>query len=253
MNPERQVLQNRRGKNLVALVERTNKSKGIVFLMHGLGWYKEEPLIQRIAGYLYANGYTVVRFDATNSFGESDGMFEDATITNQYEDLEDVVNWAGDQSWYSEPFSLAGQSVGGLCSLYFTYNFPDKITALSLFSTVISGDLTLETCSKEFLDDWKTKGYFSWEDDNKLKKLKWAFMEDAMQYDMLEIAPQVRAPVLMMVGDRDTQTPVTHQKRLYDRLQCPKRLHIIEGAGHTFTEEHLIKASEYYGSWIKDL
>jgi hypothetical protein len=35
-----------------------------------------------------------VLFDTTHSFGESGGNYEDATTTQYYQDLEDVISWA---------------------------------------------------------------------------------------------------------------------------------------------------------------
>lgn len=73
--------------------------QGLAFVMHGLGGFKEQPHLQVMAKAFLANGYTVVRFDTTNTFGESDGRYEDATTTNYYEDLEAVIAWAGGLSF----------------------------------------------------------------------------------------------------------------------------------------------------------
>ena len=93
---------NRKGQKVVVLIDEKKKSKGLAFVMHGLSGNKEQPHIQVIAKSFAGNGYTVVRFDTTNTFGESDGNYEDATITNYYEDLEDVISWASKQKWYKE-------------------------------------------------------------------------------------------------------------------------------------------------------
>src|SRR5260221_6400320 len=94
-------IKNRKGQKIAVIVEQPNgQTKGLAFVMHGLGGFKEQPHIQVMAEAFLDNGYRVVRFDATNSFGESEGKYEDATTTNYYEDLEDVINWSKKQSWY---------------------------------------------------------------------------------------------------------------------------------------------------------
>ena len=124
--------------------------------------------------------------------------------------------------------------------MLFAENFPAMVKALVLVSPVISGTLSMQTYPLGFLEHWKTKGFFSWEDDSKVKKLKWAFIEDARGYDALEKADKLRMPVVIIVGERDDQTPVSHQNILYERLCTIKSMHIIKGAGHLFKEkEHL--------------
>ena len=79
-----EFIQNRKGQSVAVLLERAMPQKGIAFVMHGLGGFKEQPHIQTYAKAFLDNGYTVVRFDTTNTFGESDGDYQDATTTNYY-------------------------------------------------------------------------------------------------------------------------------------------------------------------------
>jgi len=112
---EKIFIQNRKNQKLAVLVDQPENPKGLAFVMHGLGGFKEQPHIKIFAQSFQGAGYIVVRFDATNTFGESDGNYEDATTTNYYEDLEDVIGWAKTQAFYQEPFFLAGHSLGGIC------------------------------------------------------------------------------------------------------------------------------------------
>ncbi|MBT4335499.1 hypothetical protein HOD65_03435, partial [bacterium] len=115
MKLEKVIIKNRKGQGIVVLLEIAPDQKGLAFVMHGLGGYKEQPHVEVFAKAFLDNNYSVIRFDTTNTFGESDGNYEDATISNYYEDLEDVIEWAKNQEWYQEPFCLAGHSLGGIC------------------------------------------------------------------------------------------------------------------------------------------
>ncbi len=95
-------IQNHKEQKLAVIVDQMPNQKGLVFVMHGLGGFKEQPHIEMFADVWKKHSYTVIRFDTTNTFGESDGNYEDATVTNYYEDLEDVLSWAKDQSWYQD-------------------------------------------------------------------------------------------------------------------------------------------------------
>jgi alpha/beta superfamily hydrolase len=109
---EKLFIKNRKNQNIIIILEESKDSKGLVFVMHALGATKDQPQIQTFAKAFKDNNYTVIRFDATNSCGESDGDYADATITNYYEDLEDVIKWAKNQNFYQEPFVLCGHSLG---------------------------------------------------------------------------------------------------------------------------------------------
>ena len=156
---EKTTIKNRKKQNVVVIVEQSTPQNGLAFVMHGLGGTKDRPQIIAITEVLKQNKYSVVRFDTTNTFGESDGNYEDATTTNYYEDLEDVINWASKQSWYQEPFVLFGHSLGGISTALFTEKHPDKVRALAPLSTVVSGNFSIKTHNEEHLKQWKKEGF----------------------------------------------------------------------------------------------
>ncbi len=246
---------NREGKKIAVVVEDKTSAGGLAFVMHGLGGWKEQLHVQAFAQAFRENDFTVVLFDATHSFGESEGDYADATTTNYYQDLEDVINWAKTQTWYQEPFWLAGHSLGGISVALFGENYPDKVKALAPISTVVSGKISAESSEKEYLEEWKRTGWLSRPSLSRpglIKKLKWSEMEDRMKYDLLPKASKLTMPVLMIVGDRDYGTPPEHQKILYGALPGEKELHIIKGAPHTFMEpEHLKEITSIFDKWIK--
>lgn len=239
---------------MVVLAE-TTSGKGLAFVMHGLGGFKEQKHIQAMAEAFLDNGYTVVRFDTTNTIGESEGSFEDATVTNYYEDLEDAIDWAHQQRWYQEPFVLAGHSLGGMCMALYAEKHPTRVKALAPISTVVSGKLSLEAHPAAELEKWEKTGWLVRKSKSKpgvLKKLKWSHITDRIRYDLLQDAKKLKMPVLMIVGERDDTTPPRHQKILFEKLPGKKELHIISGAGHDLSREHELKElREIFLRWIR--
>lgn len=258
MKQEKTFVQNRQGQKIVVLVDHVENPKGLAFVVHGLGGYKEEKHIQVFAEVCSAHGLTTVRFDSTNTLGshESDGSYEDATVTNYYADLEDVIAWAKTQAWYQEPFVLVGHSLGGISSALYAQHYPNEVRALAPIATVVSGELSMQASrNKDIIDEWKRTG---WRVDESIsqpgliKRLRWLHMEDRLKYDLLKHAKALSMPVLFMVGENDTGTPPEHQKMLYDAVpHTQKEMHVIKGAGHVFrAQEHLYEARTILGRWI---
>lgn len=252
---KKEIIHNRNDQKVAVLIDEVINSVGLAFVMHGLGGFKEQPHIQTIADSLLESGYTVIRFDTTNTLGESDGDYADATVTNYYADLEDVIGWAKLQPWYKEPFILAGHSLGGICTALFAENYPEKVKALAPISTVVSGTLSMK--SKEAgneLEEWKRTGWRIKPSNSKpglIKRLKWSHMEDRLKYDLLPQAGKLTMPTLLIVGELDESTPPEHQQILFNHLPGKKEIYIIKGAPHTYKDQnHLEELKQIFKDWL---
>ncbi|OGE86026.1 MAG: hypothetical protein A3J48_03265 [Candidatus Doudnabacteria bacterium RIFCSPHIGHO2_02_FULL_46_11] len=249
---EKLFIKNRKGQKIAVIVEKPENPKGLAFVMHGLGSWKERPITNSQAAPFLSNGYTVVRFDTTNSYGESDGSLDKATTTNYLEDLEDVISWGQSQPWYQEPFILSGHSLGGICTGIYAAKHPEKIKGWNPVGSVISGELRLQQDKNQ---EVKTLGYkdISYWDSNgheKVTRLPLSHFEDALKYNLLDVVDKLRMPVLIVIGELDSALP--HQYLLYEKLSGPKELEIIANAPHTFEKkDHLDKLQQLLDRWIK--
>lgn len=254
-------IKNRKGQKVSVIVEENPNAKGLVFVMHGLGGFKEQPHIQTFAQAFKDNDFTTVLFDTTNTFGESDGDYADATTTNYYEDLEDVISWAMTQNWYQEPFWLAGHSLGGISTALYAENYPERVKGLAPISTVVSGELSIESKkAKNELAEWERIGWRETKSESKpgmVKKLKWSHMADRMKYDLTPKVSKLIMPVLMIVGENDESTPKEHQQILFEKLSSKKELHILKSVDHNFREngvlsqQALAEIKEIFNKWIQ--
>lgn len=253
---EKLFIQNRKGQKISVLLDIVPQQKGLAFVMHGLGGFKKQPHIQTVAEAFLAHGISVVRFDTTNTYGESEGNYEDATVTNYYADLEDVILWAESQTWYEEPFFLAGHSLGGICTALYTEKFPKRVKALAPIATAVSGQLMLAAEPKERVAEWDKTGWKISPSVSKpgvMKKLNWKqFVADSLQYNLISQVGALTMPVLLVVGSEDYGTPPAHQQILYDALPGKnKEFHIIKGAPHTFREPgHLGELGKIVDNWL---
>ncbi|MDP2820782.1 MAG: alpha/beta fold hydrolase [bacterium] len=253
----KEKIKNRKGLNVVVLVEQAKKQENLVFLMHGFGSFKEFPLIEEIARIFKANNFTVVRFDATNSIGESDGELQDGTITGYCEDLNDVIIWAENQEWHQEPFLLAGHSAGGYCVSEYAAENPKEVKALAIFSPFISGKLFIETDEiKAVLPEWEKTGIRKWESSSSqgvIKKSGYQFIEDSLKLNILDSADKIKCPVLFVSGGKDLIIPIKDQKLFFDKLNTQKDFYLIKGADHNLkNEENFQDLRKIVENWSKN-
>jgi dipeptidyl aminopeptidase/acylaminoacyl peptidase len=254
---EKLFIKNRKDQKVSVIIEEDAEQKGLAFVMHGLGGFKEQPHVETFAQAFKDKGFTVIRFDTTNTYGESDGDYSDATTTNYYEDLEDVIEWAKSQEWYEEPFWLSGHSLGGICTAMYAENHPNKVKAVAPISPVVSGKLSKETYDPKELEEWEKTG---WKEKPSaslpgvIKRLKFSEFVDRHKYDLLPMADKLTMPVMIIVGEKDERTPPKHQQILFDAIQGDnKELHIIKDAPHTFREKsHLKEIKENFLNWIEN-
>lgn len=256
------TIKNRKGLEIVGNILTPENPKGLSFLLHGLGGFKEQIHIEILADILFDNNYIVVNFDATNSIGESDGKYEDATMQNHYEDLVDVINWAKTQIWYKEPFVLAGHSLGGFAVAKYAEEFPNEVKAVFPYAAVFSGQDNLDASNKfqpEELEEWKKTGWKIRTSNSKPGtelKLPWSHMEERLTHDLKPKADKIIMPILFVVGEKDESCPPYQQKNFYDLIttNTNKEFHIVKNAPHTFREqEHLDELKEIFNNWLKKL
>lgn len=256
---ERFEIKNRHGLTIVGKIALPEHPIGCAFIVHGLGGRKEEKHIVLFSDILVSHNYVAVSFDATNATGESEGKYEHATMQLHYEDLVDVITWAKTQSWFKQPFVLAGHSMGGFAVTKYAETFPKEVSALFPFAAVYSGEDSLEAHEKfdhEELTIWRETGWVKRTSRSRPDldlRLPWSHMEERMSHNLKTKAEMITMPTLFVVGEDDTRCPPYQQKNFYDLLptNTKKEFHIIVNAPHTFREQaHLDELGKIFSEWL---
>ncbi|MFA5358556.1 MAG: alpha/beta fold hydrolase [Patescibacteria group bacterium] len=248
---------NRRGQKIVVNVRQAKDQAGLVFVMHGFGGFKDQDQIQAIGESFFEKNYTTVLFDTANTLGESEGRVEDGSLTSYYQDLEDVIAWSETRDWYQEPFILAGHSMGSFCIAYYAENYPEKVLAIAPFSPVISGKFLDEAMIRRnpaVWEKWRQTGWLEVPSNSKpgaFRRSPWSVVADWDQYDLIPQANKLNMPVLIIVGQNDTSTPVYQVEKFFQALPGIKEMHVIDGAEHTFrTVEHFAEIKKIIFFWL---
>jgi alpha/beta superfamily hydrolase len=208
-------------------------SSSCVITCHGLFSDKGSDKFITLGEHFAQEGITVFRFDFRGC-GESDGKIEDTTITGRSEDLTAALSFIRAHTpSVAHTIGLLGSSMGGFISLRVAAS--DKmIKAVAAWATPFSFDGVREVIAHS--------------DSPQLKE---EFYQDAGRYDASQFVPQVKN-LLLIHGDKDETVPAAHAERLYQKAKEPKRLEIVRGADHTFSNPTFRKKAVSYSlNWFK--
>jgi len=106
------IIKNRLGETLdysfANAAPENYKSGWLVILGHGVTGNKDRPVVADTAAALNAAGFDTLRFSFAGN-GDSEGVFQDATISKEVGDLESIINAASET--YSK-IAYIGHSMG---------------------------------------------------------------------------------------------------------------------------------------------
>jgi pimeloyl-ACP methyl ester carboxylesterase len=192
---------------------RTGARNTIIYL-HGIADNRSSArgVIERFTG----RGFQVIAYDS-RAHGQSGG---DACTYGVLErrDLQHVIDSIGDG--YAV---IIGTSLGAAVALQAAADDP-RIAAVVAAETFSD----LRTVATERAPFVFTRG--SIERAFKLAEQQGGFSVDAAS--PLAAASRINAPVLLIHGERDRETPPAHSQRIFDALRGPKRLILVPEAGH---------------------
>ncbi|MEN8252020.1 MAG: alpha/beta fold hydrolase [Patescibacteria group bacterium] len=255
-------LKNRKGQKIVGVLEvPEGEIKGTCVVQHGYGGQKEAKHIQKMKDVFLDNGFITFNFDTTNSFGQSDGDFEEARLGLHAEDLEDVAQWMQQQDWFQKPFALTGHSMGGYAVAKYAEDYSEKVDILAPIAPVVSGELSFEATEEKWpnsLERWKKEGVRIAinKSTGVTKKSPWAQMEERLDHNLLPNAKNITMPTLLVVGTEDKSCRLKDVKKLYDALPVNDKNHFaeIQDAPHIYiSDKNLEELYKIIDSWLKSL
>ena len=216
-----------------------------IITLHGLESSKDGTKWPMIATQLCKVGIACFRF-SFRGCGEgsqkSEGVFSDTTLTNRIKDFSMTLKFLANLKQVNMgKLGVIGSSFGGMVAIA-SNNTP--VHALALLST----PYTLEEIMNQLV---KGEKYYYLPSGNKLKR---EFFIDLQQYDLLENMKTL-SPTLIIHGGKDQLVPVEHAIKLYNYSKDPKKIQIIRGANHRFSQiEHREKMcraiTEWFSIWL---
>ena len=213
------------GYKLVARQFLTNQhSENWVILLHGYTGYKEESYI--FCPWYSKNGYNILAPDF-RAEGESEGDY----IGMGYLESMDNIGWI-DYILSVDPnarIAIHGQSMGATTAI-----MTSALEDISPHVFAIIADCGYTDAMSMFshkITDWFSLPSFPIIDTARIMLLMRG-QYDIKDASALEAIKKSSIPTLIIHGSEDKFVPVYMAEQLYEAASCPKKLLIIENAGH---------------------
>jgi len=210
----------------------------VVAIGHGVSSHKDRPWLAALSEALAAAGIASVRFSFAGN-GESQGRFEDATISKEVEDLGAVVDAFADRQ-----VIYAGHSMGAAVGVLRAASDPRIAGLVSLAGMVHVAAFMA-----------RVFGHLTPGVDCMLGKpqcpLTETFLADARAVgDVLAAAARIRVPWLLVHGDADELVPLQDALDAQAAAGARPSLAVLEGADHRFAG-HARAAADAVVRWLR--
>ncbi len=222
---------NSRGNRIAGLLYTPPASvKKIVVVCHGFTGSKEGGgKALEMAEELGKQAWSALLFDFAGC-GESEGDFEDLTLTRQIDDLSCALAWCKQKGFF-RIFTL-GRSFGGTTVIC---QAARDNTAVGVCAWAAPARLTELFTGLSFEEGDK----IALSGEKGIVYLKKSFLEDLQKYDVAGAAARISPrPLLIVHGTHDELVSPAEAKIIYQSAAEPKQLVWIKQGDHQFTRHY---------------
>jgi len=202
-----------------------NAGESVVVIGHGVTANMDREFVVALAAGLAAGGVSTLRFSFSGN-GGSEGRFDDSCPSKEVQDLLAVINALGDRRLFYVGHSMGG-AVGVMCAAH-----EPRIQGLVSLAGMVH---TAKFAQVEFGEETPGSGTMWGKAECPLSQ---AFVDDMNNIgSVLEYAPHVRVPWLLVHGKEDDVVPIEESREILERANDPKELFEIDKCDHVFDAE----------------
>jgi len=256
MVSERFEMLNEKEQSLAGVIETAHprkKQPAIIFL-NGFLDTMDSPAKLPLAEAFQKAGYVTVRFDYTYGFGEGSGDRSFFTLSNQVQDITQVVDHVTRRGYVDpDKVVLIGHCFGSMAAILFAA-FDDRVKALITISTPFwFSDTRVTRMDEHDLSRIRLKRYFHLYSSKIEKEVRidYTFFEDGLKKDMARAVRNLQQPILLVHGEHDESIPVENSEEIASRVPGEKQLEIVPGLGHNPEWKDLKKLLPLFLGFLK--
>lgn len=226
------------GKRLSTVVSLPDSAENpsVVIMLHGgPDGRKIGPgnIYETLTEDLVSRGIGTIRFDFLGE-GDSEGNYVDMTFAGQRAEYQKVLFYARSQGFKS--IGLLAESYGGATAVA-EYTYDIRCLGL-LWPTIDLLDTSFNVyLEPERLVELEEKGEIS---DGDIRIGKEFIRELQQEGNVLHHVCKITAPTILIHGDADEEVPYQQSQAIYARLSEPKKITIVEGAGHAISDPAIL-------------
>ncbi|XP_027333852.1 uncharacterized protein LOC113848500 [Abrus precatorius] len=243
------IISNKHGNKLVGILHESGTEE-IVILCHGLGASKEDNIMTKLASALENAGISSFRFDFTGN-GESEGSFEFAHYWREVDDLHAVAQHFHEAN--RSVIAIVGHSKGGGVVLLYASKYHDIKTVVNLSGRYDMKAGLEERFGKDYMERIRKDGFIDVKSSGSFDyRVTMESLMDRFNTNMHEACLQIdkECRVLTVHGSSDTVIPVEDASE-FAKIIPDHKLHIIEGADHSYTN-HQDELASVVVNFIKE-
>lgn len=224
---------------LVSLPDDSTNPSVVIMLHGGPGGRKIGPgrIYETLTEALVKKGIATIRFDFLGE-GDSEGKYADMTFAGQRTEYQQILNYVRSSRFKS--IGLLAESYGGATAVaeytsdikclgllwptihladtsFKIYLTPERLIELDKSGVITDGDFQI---GREFIRELQEGG------------------------NVLHHVDRIVAPTVIIHGNSDNEVPYQQSQAIFERLGNPKKLWIIEGAGHAIDDPVLLPGIE---------
>ena len=203
-----------------------NQKFHLIIIVHGWSSNKLGPhsFFVKTAREFARNGFGALRFDFRGS-EDSEGSYENQAITSMLKDLEAVISNVSEIKGI-EKICLIRHSRGAYLSLL-QASRDERISCVIVWC----GSVQKEPFKGIILGEIERNGYTIFRNFLITKK----YVEDSLKYDL--DVKKIKVQVRLIYGELDDITYPSLGVKIYNSLECPKKLERLEDLDRFFSKQ----------------
>lgn len=247
---EKVFFNNSNGLKICGIFEEPNLlKKHIVLLVHGHASSKSGRSVTDVGNELTKININSFRIDL-DGCGESDGKFEEQTITSAMDDIISAIKLVK-QRGYSK-IDLFGSSFGGLAVMATAIQYPN-INRIGLKAPVSDYPTQrLRKLGKAYIDTWKKQGYNHYITPKGIKfRINYSLYLDTQKYIMYNQVKKIKCPVLILHGDADESVDINDSRKLIKHFKNGKLIELSKADHSLSINGNNVHSNKLFANWFK--